>query len=202
MIGNPPPVEPLRVQVVGSGPLARRVITHLEDQGALVNREESDGSIDALVFAPWDPVDIQPKRFVSMTDTDFASGWQEPVDAAVAACVNAFRRMAEGGSIVLTVPTTAMSGGANYGAAAAGFEGIRILAKSAARQWGAKGIVVNCVAVAPRWVLGDPAAVGTASIAPAALVDDDPAAAVLSLCRAAEANITGQTVTVDAGVWM
>ena len=52
--------------------------------------------------------------------------------------------------IVVVVPTTAMSGGSHYVHTAAAAEAIRVLVKSAARQWGERGVTVNAVAVAAR----------------------------------------------------
>ncbi len=46
-------------------------------------------------------------------------------------------------------PTTGMSGGDHYAATAATAEAVRVLVKSAARQWGADGVTVNAVAVGP-----------------------------------------------------
>lgn len=51
-----------------------------------------------------------------------------------------------GGRIVLIVPTIGMSGAANLVPYTTAIEGIRAMAKSAARQW-APGIVVNMIAV-------------------------------------------------------
>lgn len=105
--------------------------------------------------------------------------------------------------IVVVVPTTGMSGGAEYSAAAALAEAARVLVKSAARQWGATGVTVNAVAVDPQAFGIDPTRSGPVSIAPRALEGAvDPTATVQWLCSAAAEYVTGQTVVCDGGLWM
>lgn len=83
---------------------------------------------------------------------------------------------------------------------------MRLLAKSAARQWGAAGIRVNCLAPAPEHV---PIGVASAELAlsPPALgsagapeADLGPIAAWL---LSDDAHfLTGATLCADGGVWM
>jgi 3-oxoacyl-[acyl-carrier protein] reductase len=190
-----------RVAVVGDGALAAGLRRALEALDAEV--VAAAGTLDALVFAPWDPAEVVPVPFASLTDDDFDRAWQQTMDAAVAACVQArdgFGR--RGGSIVLTVPTTAMSGGAEYGHWAAAAEGVRVLAKSAARQWGPEGIAVNALALSPEGILADPALAGPVSIATPAVPDADPSPVLGFLCSPAARNLAGQTLTVDGGLWI
>src|SRR5260370_31879217 len=72
-----------------------------------------------------------------------------------------------GGRIVFVTPTVSMSGAAGLVPYTTAVEGQRLLAKSAARQWGPDGITVNCVAVAPEQVPIGGASTATSLAAPA-----------------------------------
>ena len=141
--------------------------------------------------------------FDELTDADFDRAWQQTMDAAVAACVAARddfggRRRAHRAHH----PTTAFAGGAEYGHWAAAAEGVHLLAKSTARQWGPEGISVNALAVAPDRVLADAAVAGPVSIAAPAVPGAEPGDVVAFLCSPAAAGLAGQTLTVDGGLWM
>ena len=195
---------PGRVRVVGSGPLADELGAALRERGAeVVGPNETTDHLDAMVFAPWDPAVVRPVALADLTDEEFDRAWQQTMDAAVSACVAAREDFGgDGGRIVLTMPTTALAGGAFYGHWAAAAEGVRILAKSAARQWGPEGIAVNALAVGPERVLADPAVAGPVSIATPAVPDAEPGDVVAFLCSPAAGNLAGQTLTVDGGLWM
>ena len=141
--------------------------------------------------------------------------FEDPMTAVIAAFQMAFRRGCR--RVVIVVPTTSMSGGAEYAATAALAEAARVLVKSAARQWGAAGVTVNAVAVEPRWFGIDPTVAGPVSIAEPALLPRndssgvrspdvsrvlDPAPLVSWLCSEAAGTTTGQTIVCDGGQWM
>ena len=108
------------------------------------------------------------------------------------------------GRVVFLTPTLSMSGAPGFVPLSAAVEGQRLLAKSAARQWGVDGITVNCVAPAPR-VLGLEAG-EVALSGPALGRDGDPEAdlgpIVAFLCSAGSHFLTGATLSADGGVWM
>jgi 3-oxoacyl-[acyl-carrier protein] reductase len=195
---------PTRVRVVGSGPLAAELAAALGERGCeVIGADDSGEGLDAVVFAPWDPTVVRPVPFDELTDDDFDRAWQQTMDAAVATCIEARHDFAgRGGRIVLTTPTTAFVGGAEYGHWAAAAEGVRILAKSAARQWGPEGIAVNALAVAPERVLADAAVAGPVSIAAPAIPVARPGDVLSFLCSPSAAALAGQTLTVDGGLWM
>lgn len=195
---------PGRVRMVGDGPLARRLAEGLRAAGAeVVGEGGPDATLDAVVFAPWDPAEVTPVPLAELDDEGFGRAWQDTMDAAIATCVAARDDFAgRGGRIVLTAPSTAFVGGARYGHWAAAAEGVHVLAKSVARQWGPEGIAVNVLAVGPDGVLAEPAVAGPVSIATPAVPDADPGPVLALLCSPAAANLAGQTVTVDGGLWM
>lgn len=189
----------MRIRVVGSGPLAARLGTELELRG----HEAVDEHYRAMVFAPWDPALMIPRPMADLTDAEFDLAWQQTMDAAVAACIDARTNFAgAGGSIVMTLPTTALAGGDHYAHWAAAAEGVHILTKSVARQWGPEGIAVNALAVAPDLVLADAAVAGPVSIATPATPEADPTSVLEFLCSADARNLAGQLLTVDGGLWM
>jgi len=190
----------VRIKVVGTGPLAAQLSAALSGRG-----HETTGSApyEALVFAPWDPTLMVPRPLAELTDAEFDQAWQQTMDAAVAACTEARTTFAgNGGAIVLTLPTTALAGGDHYAHWAAAAEGVHILTKSIARQWGPEGIAVNALAVSPELVLADAVIAGPVSIATPAVPDADPGAVVEFLCSTDARNLAGQLLTVDGGLWM
>jgi 3-oxoacyl-[acyl-carrier protein] reductase len=113
-----------------------------------------------------------------------------------------------GGTIVFVIPTVAMTGAAGLVPYATAMEGQRALVRSAARQWGALGIRVNCVAP-PLEMMGD-TVVATEEAAPlntsalGRLPDGrgDFAPVIAMLASAGGHFVTGTTIPVDGGVWM
>lgn len=143
----------------------------------------------------------RPVAFHELTDDEFDEMWEQPMRSVITRMIEARNDGAV--RIVVVTPTTGMSGGDRYAATAATAEAVRVLVKSAARQWGADGITVNAVAVAPRLFDIDESIAGAQSIAPPALPGHgDPGAVISFLCSAAAGGVTGATISVDGGVWM
>jgi 3-oxoacyl-[acyl-carrier protein] reductase len=189
----------MRIAVVGNGPLADAL---RRAAGAALS-DDATSNLDALVFAPWNPATATPCALADLTDDDFGTAWQTTMDNATDACIDARERMPDGGTIVLTAPTIGQSGASLYAHWSAAAEGVRVLAKSAARQWGAEGITVNAITVSPSLALADPAAAGTTTLAPPALATtvEETAAFIIAFCALPRAA-TGQTLSSDGGVWM
>jgi NAD(P)-dependent dehydrogenase (short-subunit alcohol dehydrogenase family) len=165
------------------------------------------GRVDALVLAAADPVAFEPRTFAEVDDAHFEAVWEATMQATLFCFQAAYAHMAgRGGSIVVAVPTVAMSGMAGFAPYAAAAEGQRVLAKSAARQWGAEGITVNCLAVAPELVMGEAARADQSLAGPAlgraADAEEDLGPVVAFLSSAAGRFVTGATICVDGGVWM
>jgi 3-oxoacyl-[acyl-carrier protein] reductase len=109
------------------------------------------------------------------------------------------------GRVVVVTATAGVSGAPGSVPFVAAVEGVRALAKSAARQWGGVGISVNCVSV-PLELLAPTHAGHTSFLPPPALVRDDPVAdvagAVEFLCSPGARGISGATLLVDGGAVM
>ncbi len=160
-------------------------------------------SFDALVHVP-DVTAVVQARLIDLDEAAWDARGEGLLRAALHECQLAHAAMhARGGRIVLITPTIALVGADGLAPFAMAVEGMRTLAKAAARQWGALGITANCVAPSLD-VLGirhD----ADGSVAPAlgrVPTLDDLVTMVASLLGDAGALITGTTITVDGGVVM
>jgi 3-oxoacyl-[acyl-carrier protein] reductase len=141
-----------------------------------------------------------------LTETD-AAAWDAGCEqvlrratSALQAAHSTFSRRG-GGRVVMITTTAGISGAPHAVPFVAALEGTRSMAKSAARQWGADGISVNCVAV-PLDLLAPGHPTLTSFLPPAALVRDDIAdiaEAVRFLAGPSASGITGATLLVDGG---
>jgi NAD(P)-dependent dehydrogenase (short-subunit alcohol dehydrogenase family) len=115
-----------------------------------------------------------------------------------------------GGQIVTMGSAIGITGGPGYGPYAASKEAIRSLTRTAAREWGRHGILVNCVCPASAAHRLPPDDGGERAAAYAAMYADHPlgrdgdaeldiAPAVLFLLSDASRYVTGQTLMVDGG---
>ena len=147
---------------------------------------------DPLVHTPLDVATIVPRPLVSLDDDAIAATWEGAMRSTLDAMQAAHRRGAT--RIVLVLPTIGLSGAEGMALEAAVAEGVRALAKSAAKQWGADGLTVNCVMVPV------PAA-GQLSLAPPALDHVDVDAVISLLLDDRAGSITATTVVADGGVW-
>jgi 3-oxoacyl-[acyl-carrier protein] reductase len=212
--------------VTGAGtPLADGLAAGLRDAGATVTAvggdrlrsradaeaafAEAGAPVDALVHAFVDDAAAISRPLAEVDSPTFDAAWEGTMQAALFAMQAAFGQMrGRGGRILVVTPTASMSGAAQLVPYTMAVEGLRLLAKSAARQWGADGITVNCLAPAPEVALGDAAPPAEAvSLAPPALGrtgnpqrDLGPVAAWLIGPDAG--FVTGITVCADGGVWM
>jgi len=199
-----PKSELIRARVVGTSPLAADVRTALLSSGALlIEGGHGPDTIDAMVFAPWDRSAMTAVPFDELSDDQFDQAWQHTMDEAIAACSEARTSFGpSGGAIVLTTFTTGFAGGAGYAHWAAAAEGVHILAKSLARQWGPEGISVNALALSPDEVGVDTTISGPISIALPARPGASWSSTLAFLCSSSARDLAGQTLTVDGGLWM
>jgi NAD(P)-dependent dehydrogenase (short-subunit alcohol dehydrogenase family) len=180
-----------------------------EAEAAFASAREAAGPLDAVVHAFVDPAALTTETLADTAEADWDRRGEAMLRAALHCCQAAGRVLSgRGGSIVLVTPTIALTGAAGLVPYATAVEGMRALAKSAARQWGERGITVNCVA--PPVELMAPAR----AAAPKGLALTEPplgrnpdvrtdVAPVIALLAAEPAHfVTGATIPVDGGVVM
>jgi NAD(P)-dependent dehydrogenase (short-subunit alcohol dehydrogenase family) len=157
--------------------------------------------VDVLVHVPFDNAALTRAVLAATGEADWDARCEAVLRSALWSCQAAHDVMAErgGGRIVLVTSTAGMVGRAERVALATAAEGMRSLAKVAARQWGIVGITVNCVAVAV-----DPDAGGPLPPALGRQLDvrRDVGAAVSLLASESAGALTGVTIPVDGGVVM
>ena len=159
--------------------------------------------IGAVIHADFPPESVVGEPLTGTDADDWDARCEAPLRAALIVCQAAFAQLREhGGCIILLTPTAGLVGEAGFVPIATAAEGMRSLAKSAARQWGAHGITVNCIAV-PLELLGAsvPPPVNPPALGRTATVDDI-ARAITALTARDAAAITGATIPVDGGVVM
>jgi NAD(P)-dependent dehydrogenase (short-subunit alcohol dehydrogenase family) len=213
-----------RVVVVAArpGPLGAAVAAALSEAGAAVSvvtppfadpaaaaaALAAAGEPDVVVWADVDPDALHPDPLVGLGEPDWERRCEEPLSSALWLLQAAHRHLrGRDGRVVVVCPSVALEGAAGLVPLATAAEGQRLLAKAAARRWGADGITVNVVTV-PVAALG-PDVAGEAPDAvrtEVALAGVDPlasaAAAVVWLAGPGSAGITGATIGADGGAVM
>jgi NAD(P)-dependent dehydrogenase (short-subunit alcohol dehydrogenase family) len=200
---------------IGAGLTGEGAQVHaIDDTFPWGSRADAEGAlagvgdtIDIVVHAAVVPEALVSRPFADVDDAAWESIWEGTMRRSIWICQAAHPYLSgRGGRILFVIPTVSMSGAANLAALSAATEAQRLLVKSAARQWGAAGITVNCIAVAPELVV-DGLRSDSLTLAPPALggagdpqTDLGPVAVFL----ASEAGhfVTGATIGADGGVWM
>jgi len=177
--------------------------------GPIASREDADlafaaapGRLDAVVHALVDPDALVAAPLAETDPTSWDARCEALLRAALWCCQAAHDALRErGGRIVFVTPTVGLTGGAGLVPYATAVEGMRALAKTAARQWGGQGIAVNCVAPPVELVgaaSGPDVAVPALGRLPDARTDIAPVVATL----VGDVFVTGTTVVVDGGMVM
>ena len=176
-------------------------------EAAFGEARDAHRPIDVVVHVPSDANALVTAALVDTPEPEWEARCEALVRRAIWCCQAAHTAMrGHGGRIVVVTPTVGLTGAIGLVPFTTAVEGIRAMAKSAARQWGELGITVNCVAP-PVELLAPGTGVAGPWIAPSALggLPDGRAdvAAVVALLASGRAHaITGATVTVDGGVVM
>ncbi len=165
------------------------------------------GVIAEVVHAAIDPVAFERVPMRDVDDARWDAVWEQTLRRTLFVLQAGHTQMqAAGGAFVVVTSVVGMAGAAELAPFAAAMEGVRVLAKAAARQWGPAGIRVNCLAAAPEQV---PIGVGSSDLAlspPALGGPGDPEADLAPVAvwlLGDQAHFcTGSTLSIDGGVWM
>lgn len=165
------------------------------------------GPVDIVVHAAIPEVAFEAIAFEDVDDARWEAVWEATMRSALHSLQLGFEQMRGcGGRFVFVTPTVSMSGAARLVPYTTAVEGIRLLAKSAARQWGPDGITVNCLAPAPEHVPIGVASIDVSLAPPALGGPGDPATdlgpIVVFLAGDSSHALTGATLCADGGVWM
>lgn len=147
------------------------------------------------------------RSFVDLEELAFKDECEDVMWAGVRALQNGLAFLSGGpGTILIVLPTLSMGGAPGQVAYATALDGLRALVKSAARQWGNRGVRINCLALAPELFDGHRPDTGTFLARPAlggpGDVEHDIALTAVFLCGPSGRFVTGLTLCVDGGTWM
>jgi 3-oxoacyl-[acyl-carrier protein] reductase len=162
--------------------------------------EDTDGVVIVLGVDP----PPQLSSTCALGDAEWSRFAEAPMRRALGALQRSRLSMcSRGGPIVLVTPTIGIAGAANLVPYTTAMEGIRAMAKSAARQWAAESITVNMVAGPVH--LFDPRLRASASHLTAAAVHDDGTLiesvvkTTTFLLRRDLCHLVGETIIIDGG---
>jgi len=188
-------------------------ISKKDDVDAMVESTvERFGRVDGLInnaqtFRPQAPVATVGEEDV---DVFYDSGVKGTLWAMQA--VYPHMQQAGWGRIVNFASAAGITGMPGYGAYNASKEAIRALTRTAAREWGRDGIVVNCICPGAASKRGQEAAARDTDAHREFMKDhpigrqgdpeDDIAPVALFLCSDAARYLTGQTLMVDGGAFL
>lgn len=214
-----------RACVVGRGAQAQSLMEMLQARGrTAVTLDVTDGDtdadavarafaaldrrslgLDAVIWAETKPALAAPRPLAALTPEEWEALVAAPLRTTLAVLRAAHDRLADGGRILVLVPSIAMDGAAaGHVAWTTVAEGQRSLVRSAARVWSDRRHAVNCLAVAPT-VLVPGAQADRAGLPPRALQApsmSDVADIIDALLDDRFAAVTGATIAVDGGRWM
>jgi len=178
---------------------------------AFANAAARIGAPDQVVVSVLPLAALQEHEVQAMSPEQWQWACRVPMKALLYVLQAAFTQMGErGGSVVALGPSLSLAGAPRLAALSAALEGQRGLMKSAARQWGKRGLTVNWVAAAPRAMSPrfetlplpvKPDAVMVA-LGRGPALDDGLAGVIDFLGSPAGRAITGATVMADGGEWM
>src|SRR5689334_17288401 len=189
--------EPVTIVILGPPDgLAQSLADKLDADVIAPEQSLPTGVTGAIVVAGAPP---QPCEAAELRGED----WDHIVDSLMWTALTALQRARSmfasgGGRIVVVVPTVGMAGAPGLVPYTTAIEGIRSMAKSAARQWASKGVGVNLVAVGLEIFAPALAASVTHLTAPAnndgATLMHSVAESVKFLLRPDLENLAGETI--------
>ena len=198
-----------RALIVGSG-VADRVAAGL-DRHFDVDRQPGAEALDLVVWADYPEIACQPTALIDLTPSDWKAACDHPLRSAIDLARDVHEPLAAArGTIVFLVPLMASAGGAGYSALAGLGEGVRLLAKSLAKTWGADDITSHSITLDPHAFLEADNAAGIAAdnalheppLGRVPSDTDDVAPIIDWLASDTAAPLVGSSLVVDGGLWM
>ena len=170
------------------------------------------GSITRVVFCSIDESAFVPVPIIEMDEPAWDAAGERSLRAAFVTLQEVHRNIADGGRVVLVLPTVGAVGVAGLVPLCSAVEGIRVMAKAVARRWGARSITVNTIEVElSAFILGDepvgdrilPAVstLGTSAL-PAGSAVGDVVGLIGMLSTEAAGAVTGALLVADRGTVM
>ncbi|NRF71994.1 SDR family oxidoreductase [Aquincola sp. S2] len=180
-------------------------------EAAFVEAVARCGPPDQVAVSVLPMAALQAREIQSLDLKQWHATCREAIKALMHVLQAAFTQLGErGGSVVALGPALSLPGAGQLVALSAAVEGQRGLVKSAARQWGRRGLTVNWVAAAPRALSPlfetlplpvKPDAVMVALGRGPAL--DEGLAGVVDYLGSPDGRaLTGATLMADGGEWM
>ena len=212
LVGDGPLADGLHDGLVHRGHVVAQVVPVGADGGTDIDAGIGAGVSligppDLVVHVPQVPAG--PVALVDQTTQQWVEACEAPMAEAFAVARACRPHLSDGARLVWVLPTVAMGGAAGYVGSAAASEGIRALAKSAARQWGPEGLTTAVLAVAPELAFPSDTGAGARTSATAGPALGRPGdafgdiAPLLDLLADPAARfLTGATLVADGGVWM
>jgi 3-oxoacyl-[acyl-carrier protein] reductase len=221
------------VITTGSG-IGTSVATRLRDRGDAVIETDSSldladvaavsdslgslvgsGTVDRVVLAAIDPSAFRAAPITSLSEDEWEKAAEYSMRAAFVTLQQVHAVIADGGRVVLILPTVATTGVADLVPLCTAVEAIRVMAKAVARRWGARSITVNTIEVElAAFMLGDDVDGGASEVAvpvvpvlgqpalPPGSAVDDVLGLLDMLATPAAAAITGALLVADRGTVM
>ena len=170
------------------------------------------GTINRVVFSYIDESAFTPAPIIEMDEAAWDMAGERSLRAAMVTLQEVHRNIADGGRVILVLPTVGAVGVAGLVPLCSAVEGIRVMAKAVARRWGARSITVNTIEVElASFILGDepvgdrvlPAVVTLgASALPAGSAPRDVVGLIEMLSTDVGGALTGALLVADRGTVM
>ncbi|CAB4595905.1 unannotated protein [freshwater metagenome] len=187
----------------------------LSDAGAVADSLGSlvgSGTVDRVVLAAIDPSAFRAAPITLLTEDQWDQAAEYSMRAAFIVLQQVHAVIADGGRVVLILPTVAATGVADLVPLCTAVEAIRVMAKAVARRWGSRSITVNTIEVElAAFMLGDNDStdavmpvvpvLGQPALPPGSAVDD-VLGLVDMLATPAAGAITGALLVADRGTVM
>ena len=213
VVGGDDPAAALATELSGNVRLAAPAPSEVDD-GFVDRLARADGNpfdgLDLVVHALYPVQSRTPALIHEMTEDDWAAACDAPLEAGIRVARGVHRHLAaRHGTIIFCVPLVGTAGAASFSALSGLAEGLRVLARSLARGWGADQIRSHALTLHPSMFLTPEHA---AQAAEATALHDpalgrlptaaEIAAVIDSLAGPAAAGLTGASLVMDGGTWM